>query len=188
MPRQDGSPTIPEMLGFKDHDEMRAAHEAQAADRTDKPWPPEEDCPGCPNHRDGPHKMECAVRGKQQVVLPVVALAMPDRTFAELFTEVRPWVQRQDGHADDVEPDTDIGHYLAVSGKGGHRGFWVKPAPFLVAWIEANMLRIDNDRKYFEVVIRDDDTALVLVKYNVILGSRWMTIVPASTLTLPEAS
>lgn len=29
--------------------------------RRDKPWPPEEDCPGCPEHRDGPHKMSCVV-------------------------------------------------------------------------------------------------------------------------------
>lgn len=28
-------------------------------DCKERPWPEEEDCPGCPAHKDGPHKMSC---------------------------------------------------------------------------------------------------------------------------------
>lgn len=30
--------------------------------REGKNWPPEEDCPHCPGHYQGPHKMDCAAR------------------------------------------------------------------------------------------------------------------------------
>lgn len=39
--------------------------EALAAWRRDcenRPWPRNEDCSGCPEHRDGPHKMSCTRR------------------------------------------------------------------------------------------------------------------------------
>lgn len=35
-----------------------------------KTWPREEDCPGCPAHRDGPHSFGCSVGGKRQIVFP----------------------------------------------------------------------------------------------------------------------
>ena len=27
--------------------------------RADKPWPPDQDCPGCDKHVDGPHRFTC---------------------------------------------------------------------------------------------------------------------------------
>lgn len=36
-----------------------------------KTWPPEEDCPACPSHKDGPHKFGCAIGGARQIKLPV---------------------------------------------------------------------------------------------------------------------
>ena len=28
-------------------------------DRSDRPWPPADDCPGCDGHRNGPHRFTC---------------------------------------------------------------------------------------------------------------------------------
>ena len=62
MPRKDGSPTIDEMIHDVDDEHYDP--------RADKPWPPEEDCPGCPAHKDGHHKMSCSIH-KGQVHLHV---------------------------------------------------------------------------------------------------------------------
>jgi hypothetical protein len=65
MPRADGTPTIAEMIAEVD--------EVETDDRSRKQWPPEEDCPGCDKHRDGPHRFGCTLHGVRatQVVLPV---------------------------------------------------------------------------------------------------------------------
>lgn len=33
---------------------------------------PEDKCPGCPNHKDGPHKFSCQYAGAQQIALPAI--------------------------------------------------------------------------------------------------------------------
>lgn len=81
MPRPDGTPTIAEMLAEGEEDEeiknilltqgTEAAEIFRAKHRRTKPWPPEEDCPGCPEHRDGPHKFGCSVGGARQLVIPM---------------------------------------------------------------------------------------------------------------------
>lgn len=54
MPRPDGKPTIAEIL-------------ASCADDFDpreyKPWPEEEDCSGCDQHKNGPHRLSCHMAG-----------------------------------------------------------------------------------------------------------------------------
>jgi hypothetical protein len=42
--------------------------EEDVDDRTGRPWPPEEDCPGCGQHKDGPHRFTCRVAGARQIV------------------------------------------------------------------------------------------------------------------------
>jgi len=79
MPRPDGTPTIAEMLAEGEEDEearrllldggLEAFHAYKAKQREDKPWPPEEDCPGCPCHRDGPHKFGCSIGGDRQLMV-----------------------------------------------------------------------------------------------------------------------
>ena len=56
MPRPDGKPTIAEIVAELENDP-----------REGKTWPPEEDCPGCDQHRDGPHRFGCSLHGKQQL-------------------------------------------------------------------------------------------------------------------------
>ena len=55
MPRSDGSPTIADLLG-RDGDAVY--------DRSDKPWPPDQDCKGCDKHQDGPHRFGCLIHGR----------------------------------------------------------------------------------------------------------------------------
>lgn len=70
MPRPDGKPTIAEIIGEVEN--LDADGNVLPAEvtrnRSDKPWPPEEDCPSCPGRIGGVHKLSCASRGR--VVLP----------------------------------------------------------------------------------------------------------------------
>jgi hypothetical protein len=117
----------------------------------------------------------------------IAQLFMEGKTFEDLFFTqdhyLRKWDSEHDGHRSDaVANHPDIGHYLVVSGVNGHRSFHVSPKPELVSWIAKEMLVIERDRKYFEVVERVDGSALVIVKHDQILGSRWLTIVPTASL------
>ena len=38
-----------------------------------KPWPPEQDCPGCPGQKTGPHRFGCAIGGARGAALSAVA-------------------------------------------------------------------------------------------------------------------
>ncbi len=40
-------------------------------DRSDKPWPKDQDCPGCDKHIDGPHRFGCAIKGTRRVIITV---------------------------------------------------------------------------------------------------------------------
>lgn len=45
----------------------------------------------------------------------------------------------------------------------------------------------DNDHISLEAVVRDDGTALIIVSYNQIIGSRWIAVIDASTIpTIPK--
>lgn len=39
-----------------------------------KTWPIEEDCPGCPHHINGPHKLSCRAHGSQQIKIFVKSI------------------------------------------------------------------------------------------------------------------
>lgn len=96
MPRQDGTPTINEMLkdmraevceacggelppwddnpaGMNDPPWRNGDTCSEACFRKNagKTWPKEEDCPGCPCHKDGPHKFGCTIGGARQIKIPV---------------------------------------------------------------------------------------------------------------------
>jgi len=54
--------------------------------------------------------------------------------------------------------------------------------------IRENMLPVDNDRLYFEIVEWEKDgLALVIVKHNQILGQRYIALVDAASLDTIEA-
>ena len=71
---------------------------------------------------------------------------------------------------------------------GGHisgdrfRCFQAIPNENVLKWIGENMLAIQHDTIYFEIVEGDDGFALLLAKYNQIIGSRWLGFFPTSEL------
>lgn len=93
-PRSDGTPTIQEMLaedlieaaglninaaeflaGLRqslnrdpEFEDMEAALGLDP--RRHKPWPIEDDCPGCDQRKEGPHRFGCTLHGKRQLVIP----------------------------------------------------------------------------------------------------------------------
>jgi hypothetical protein len=60
----------------------------------------------------------------------------------------------------------------------------IRATPMLADFIKGNSIYGDerdlSRSHYIEVCFRDDGTALVLMKYQQILGSRWLCIVPQS--------
>ena len=78
MPRPDGKPTIYEALGYSSPEEMDAALDAaEEEERVSRPWGLEEQCPGCPGHKDGldghpdgAHKMSCSATNTR-LTIPV---------------------------------------------------------------------------------------------------------------------
>lgn len=50
------------------------------------------------------------------------------------------------------------------------------PKGMLYNWLRTNTIRTDGGL-YWEMVIRDDHSVLITVKYSDLIGSRWLTIV-----------
>jgi hypothetical protein len=74
-----------------------------------------------------------------------------------------------------------ISEYCSVRGRrGDFYSLRVTPGKKLLAYLSKTMLLIDNDQINFEIVIREGGKALVLAKYNQIIGSRWLALVPAT--------
>lgn len=59
--------------------------------------------------------------------------------------------------------------------EAGYRFFEAEPAPWLVEWIGKNMLPVNNDTISFDATERKDRSVLVTARYNLIIGSRWLT-------------
>lgn len=82
-----------------------------------------------------------------------------------------------------------IGSYCSVrddrpNARPVYRSLYVNPSADVYQYIIRNMIAVDNDSIYFEIIIHDDECAGVFAKYNQILGSRFLAnINPA---LLPE--
>lgn len=108
-------------------------------------------------------------------------LYLPDATLPQLFEFVRcesgP-VRTRGGAELWLSLPHDHGFPLYIT---------VRATPQLADFIAGNSIyggERDLDRShYLEVVFRDDGTALVLMQYQQILGSRWLCIVPQSQVT-----
>lgn len=118
-------------------------------------------------------------------------LVFPDvRSFGELFEGYAPWNSTLSRRSTPqafppvkVEgAKGSIGPYLVVSG-GEHRSMAVKPNQAVIDYIVSNMFSIlSDDTIYFEIVIRDENEALVTAKYNKIIGSRWLALIDPKTI------
>lgn len=117
-------------------------------------------------------------------------LRFPDMDLSDLFENIstlasdhKPVVLKRD--AVTVDPMT-IGNYVAIQGsslrcrtwKG--RGLHATPKLWLVDWIERNMMHVENDELFWKFVLRADGTTLITLSYNRIIGSKWLTLLPAN--------
>lgn len=106
-------------------------------------------------------------------------------TFAELFEHAEEWGLKP-GQKDTRTPaninSKKVGPFCCVSGHPtGYQSLWVKPTPAVLDVVR-NMWRIVGGTVYFECVVRDDGSCLVIVKWDQILGSRYLALIPASEL------
>jgi len=107
-------------------------------------------------------------------------LAFPKcERLADLFDKIGPY--DKDAKSTQRVHSMTLGPYCVVS-DGGYRSAGVHATDAVVAFCNESMIDIDRDSLYFEIVVRDDDSALVLVKHNQILGSRWLAILPATAV------
>lgn len=74
-----------------------------------------------------------------------------------------------------------ITNYCMVSGKE-YRSFHVRPKQEVIEYVRNNMIPVYYDHIYFQVVVRNDNTALITASYNQIIGSRWLALVDADTV------
>lgn len=61
----DGKTVIAELAAKLEHNpSIRELEDYLGVDRSrKKPWPLEEDCKSCPEHKDGPHRFGCFIHG-----------------------------------------------------------------------------------------------------------------------------
>lgn len=117
-------------------------------------------------------------------------LHMPEvKTLAELFeiaeafeTDSRTMKVLNKGRAATTSRGQKIGPYCMVTGHPtGHQSLWVRPTAMLIEFVEKTMMPIVEGSVFFDLVWHGDEV-LVIVKYDQIIGSRWLTKIPASEL------
>ena len=78
----------------------------------------------------------------------------------------------------------EVGRYLQV--RTPHLGLWVEELPpFIADYVREEMLHCSNDHTSFEVVVWNDGRALVIIQHGVIIGSRYLGIIDATTIPTP---
>lgn len=80
----------------------------------------------------------------------------------------------------------ELSSFCTVSGAGAlgaHvRHLDVKPRKAVIDAIGERVILSDGYTFHFEVIVRGDGTALVIVKHDQIIGSRWLAIIHAETV------
>lgn len=82
-----------------------------------------------------------------------------------------------------IHTGPEISTFCQITGPGieGYHTADAVPNVVLDKYIAENMLTIDGG-VFFEIVCRKDGTALVIVKYNAIIGDRWLAEVPTDMI------
>jgi hypothetical protein len=62
-----------------------------------------------------------------------------------------------------------------------HHSFAIEPTSELLDLMD-DMLRIDKDSIYFELIVYTDNTAMLIAKYNLIIGSRWIAMIDVDSI------
>lgn len=110
-------------------------------------------------------------------------LSFPNcKDFSELFEvidEPRKYLNRGPNRYELAAPHTSsvVSSYMSTTGgRTGRYSINVKPSEAVMEAIEKRMLPMDGGY-YFNACFRDDGTVLLVVKYQVIIGSRWLALV-----------
>lgn len=77
-----------------------------------------------------------------------------------------------------------VGPYLTFRNSGTYRpSLWVTPSKWVVDYIEAHMLIIENDSIYFELIhFPENGIYNLYAHYNLILGSRLICAIAADSV------
>ena len=102
-------------------------------------------------------------------------IRFPEYTrLLQLFSEWKPW-RHHEGLSKRYPEVQGVSDYCSMHSTKAEHSLHVKARPELIAWINENMIRGDNDSWYFELIQRKDGM-LVLVKNNQIIASRWLAL------------
>lgn len=78
-----------------------------------------------------------------------------------------------------------IGNYLQMRYMDesiGHHSFAITPTEELKELICNNMLRINWDHIYFEIIVYTNNKAMLIAKYNLIIVSRWIAMIDVNSI------
>lgn len=100
-----------------------------------------------------------------------------------------PWIWQDGGQKGFGGPwsgaTTRVGPYCTVGGDTPRRSLWVRLRPEVFEWVRANMLCLGGAIN-FNVVVRQDGRALVVVQYDQIIGSRWLAEIDGASIPTEE--
>ena len=79
---------------------------------------------------------------------------------------------------------TTIGNYLQFRNleESKYNSFEVMPSDKLVRLIKETMIPIEYDEIAFEIIIYNDKTAMLIARYNQIIGSRWIAMIDLKSI------
>jgi hypothetical protein len=78
--------------------------------------------------------------------------------------------------------DCPIGPFCSFRGTKEHRASFVLARPEVYERVKASTIHIPWDTMSFEVIVRDDATALVVCNHSKIIGGCWLALIDASTI------
>lgn len=121
--------------------------------------------------------------------------AFEDVKFSDLFSGLKQWTWNREmkheypdiertANLDKLVKGAKIQTWLNFSQRSGQEyqpSFDVIPSPLLVNWVDSNMLAIDYDKIYFEIITFDDYFD-IYARYNQIIGSRLIARMPLTEL------
>ena len=107
--------------------------------------------------------------------------------FSEFFSEYKPYDKiSKEFKAIPFGKKATIGCYLEVSkAQTAFRQFFnVKPTDRLIELVNGNMISIDYDQIYFTIMLYPDNTAMLIMRYNQIIGSRWIAMIDINSIPI----
>lgn len=137
--------------------------------------------------------MEVSREHKERISRDVRTIHFMDaEKFSDLFEEWRWWendgaVLAKSGamYPEIPVPNSDhatISSYCSTHRTGLSDSLHVKPKQEVIDFLFRSMIFPDYDSVYFELVLQSGGTLLVSAKNNVIIGSRWLAMMPGSAI------